>query len=89
MLKDPDVRRAVLALLAQGMITIPEAARLGDVSRPLIRHWCKRAEIDWRKARAARLLRAWNKELSRKVNRVHANETFFQNYRTYASRPKT
>lgn len=56
---DPEARRAVVALMRRGAITLPEAARLAGVSRPVVRYWCKAAGIDIGKARSAVLAKAW------------------------------
>ena len=60
---DPEARRAALALLSQGMITIAEAVELAGVSRQLMHHWVRRAGIDWQRIRQARLAAWWRKEL--------------------------
>jgi predicted HTH domain antitoxin len=58
---DEAARRAAIALLAAGEITAAEASRLAGVSRQLMAHWIKRAGIDWRRIRAARLAKEWRK----------------------------
>lgn len=54
-----------MALLARGMVTPAEAARLGKVSRQLVRHWLKAAGIDWRKAWQARQAAIWHQEIAK------------------------
>jgi predicted HTH domain antitoxin len=62
---DEATRRAAIALLSRGDITAPEAAKLAGVSRQLMAHWIKRAGVDWRRIRDARLLKAWRKARAR------------------------
>jgi DNA invertase Pin-like site-specific DNA recombinase len=52
---------AAIALLDLGMATPSEIARLAGVSRQLVLHWAKRADINWRRARDERLAREWGK----------------------------
>lgn len=61
---DPDARRAVVTLMRRGVITLPEAARLAGVSRPVVRYWCKAARIEIGQSRAAVLAKAWRKVLN-------------------------
>lgn len=58
---DPDARRAVVTLMRRGVVTLPEAARLAGVSRPVVRYWCKAAGLEVGKARAAVLSKAWHR----------------------------
>ena len=62
---DPDARRAVVLLMGRGLITLPEAARLAGVSRPVVRYWCKIAGIEIGQAREARLSKEWRKAMRR------------------------
>lgn len=62
---DPEARRAALTLLAQGQVTLSEAAELAGVSRQLVRYWANVAKLDWRKARSAYLAKLWRKEIKR------------------------
>lgn len=55
--KDAAARKAAQKLLAQGLASPAEVARLAGVSRQLVNHWAK--AIEWRKAREARLAREW------------------------------
>lgn len=62
MAKDAEARRIVVALMAAGLVTLPEAAQLAGVSRHLVRYWCTRADVDWKRVRNMRLARWWSKE---------------------------
>ena len=62
--KDPDAKRAALALLSKGLITKAEAADLAGVSRQLVQHWARDIPID--KARNAILGKLWRQEMRRK-----------------------
>lgn len=61
---DPDARRAVVLLMRRGMITVPEAARLAGVSRPVVRYWCRAAGIEIGQARGAVIAAAWRKAMA-------------------------
>jgi hypothetical protein len=63
MRKDPEAKRAVLLLIARGMITVPEAAQLAGVSRQLIHAWCGSKRMSTTRARQAKITRAWRKAL--------------------------
>lgn len=52
-------------MLAKGLATPSEIATLALVSRQLVESWAKAAHINWREAKAARLLGAWLKEIDR------------------------
>jgi hypothetical protein len=69
MRKDPEARRCALAMLASGMMTLPEAAAHAGVSRHLVRHWAKVAGIDWKRVRSTRCAVWWQKEM-RNGNRL-------------------
>jgi transposase-like protein len=62
---DPDARRAAVALLRRGTITVSEVAALAGVSRQVVRYWCKAARIDIGKARSLMLAKAWRRTLRR------------------------
>ena len=62
---DGNIRRAAMALLARGDVTAAEATELAGVSRQLMHHWIKRANMDWERIRQRRLLKAWRKEIGR------------------------
>jgi hypothetical protein len=62
--KDPAAKRAALALLAQGLITKAEAARLAGVSRQLVGHWAGDMPIE--RNREQYLSKIWRKALARK-----------------------
>lgn len=57
-------KRAALALLAKGLASQAEVARLAGVSPQLITHWSK--EIPIKRNREAVLAKLWAKELARK-----------------------
>jgi hypothetical protein len=50
-----------IKILAEGLATQSEVARLAGVDRQLVRHWAMRAGIDPAKARAQLLAKLWNK----------------------------
>jgi hypothetical protein len=58
-------RLASLKLLRLGVASPSEVSALAGVSRQLIRHWVVAADLNWRKARAAALAKAWQKVLRR------------------------
>lgn len=60
--KDAEARRIVVSLMRAGLVTLPEAAELAGVSRHLVRYWCTRADVNWKRVRTARNVRAWRKE---------------------------
>lgn len=60
--KDAEARRIVVALMKAGLVTLPEAAQLAGVSRHLVRYWCKRADVEWKRVRTARIGMMWRKE---------------------------
>lgn len=62
--KDDEARAAAVELLRQGLASPSEVAHLAGVSRQLVGHWAK--EINWRKARAATLAKAWRKATGRR-----------------------
>jgi hypothetical protein len=59
--KDAEARRIVVELMAAGLFTLPEAARWAGVSRHLVRYWCTRAGVDWKRVREQRLTAWWRK----------------------------
>ena len=61
---DQEARSAALALLARGMLTPGQAARLAGVSHQLVRYWLKTAGIDWRRAWARRQASMWRREIA-------------------------
>lgn len=61
--KDEKVRNAALSLLRKGLVTQAEAAELAGVSRQVMNYWAQ--GINWRKARAATLSKAWRKAFRR------------------------
>lgn len=56
---DPVAQARALNLLARGLISMAEAARLCGVSRPTVHRWCVAAGIDAPKVRAARAAAEW------------------------------
>lgn len=63
--RDHPARAAAVAMLAKGLATLSEVAHLADVSRQLVRHWAKRADIDAPTVREARLQQMWRKQMGR------------------------
>lgn len=61
--KDTATKAAALRLLARGLITQSEAARLAGVSRQLVAHWAKGLDVE--PAREARLAQIWSKSMGR------------------------
>jgi hypothetical protein len=61
MTHDDSTKKTVLKILAAGLATQSEMARLADVDRQLVRFWCKREGIDPVKARHQVLAKVWNK----------------------------
>lgn len=59
--RDGVARKAAQSLLSRGLATPSEVSRLAGVSRQLVDHWAR--EIDWRKARAAQLAKAWRQRV--------------------------
>ncbi len=57
MTDETTTKRAALKLLAKGLVTQSEAARLAGVSRQLMRHWAREIPVD--KARDSLLARLW------------------------------
>jgi transposase-like protein len=58
-------RRAALEMLAEGLATHSEVARLAGVDRQLVRHWAMREGIDVSKTRAARLRETWRSKVGK------------------------
>jgi hypothetical protein len=54
-------RQVAIKILAEGLATQSEVARLAGVDRQLVRHWAMRAGIDPAKARTQVLAKLWNK----------------------------
>lgn len=63
MSKDVEARRAVVSLLARGVITMPEAAMLAGVSRQLLRYWVRQAGVQHERARKGVITKLWRKAL--------------------------
>lgn len=59
--KDDAARRAAVAMMRRGDATPAEAAQMAGVSRQLASYWAKVADIDWEKARSAKLREIWNR----------------------------
>jgi hypothetical protein len=58
-------RLASLKLLSLGIASPSEVSALAGVSRQLVHHWLNASDLNWRKARAATLAKAWQKVLRR------------------------
>ena len=63
MMKDLQARRAAVAMLAKGLMTVPEVAALAGVSRQLVRHWAR--HLRWAAIREHRNAKLWRKEIGR------------------------
>lgn len=63
-MKDQAAKAAAIALLAKGLASQSEVARLAGVSRQLVRHWAKDIDVD--RNREALLSRLWRREMARK-----------------------
>lgn len=57
MANDDRTKRAALSLLARGLVSRTEAAKLAGVSKQLMGHWAK--DLDVEKAREAALAKLW------------------------------
>lgn len=64
-MKDDEVRRVALALLARGLMKPSDAAEFGGVSRQLVNKWLKKAKIDWKRVHYGVLRKHWNREMRR------------------------
>jgi transposase-like protein len=62
-MRNEDIKRAALALLAKGLVTMSEAARLAGVSRQLVRYWARDIPVD--DVREQLLLKMWARKLGR------------------------
>lgn len=60
---DREARRCVVAGVARGLITIPEAAMLAGVSHQVVRYWCRR--INWKRVRHRRISDWWTRAMKR------------------------
>jgi hypothetical protein len=58
-------RRVVIEILAEGLATQSEVARLAGIDRQLVRHWAMRAGINVSKARGARLREIWRTKVGK------------------------
>lgn len=56
-------RAAAVAMVAKGLATPSEVAKLAGASRQLVRHWISREGVDWRAARESRLAHEWQKRV--------------------------
>lgn len=63
--RDPVARRAAIAILKRGLMTVPEVASHAGVSRQLVRYWCKRSRVNFAKVRLTRIGKMWSREISR------------------------
>ncbi len=62
---DPEAKRAALALLARGLITIPEAAKLAGVPRYTICRWVRGKRERFGRTRDTKIADMWRRELQR------------------------
>jgi transposase len=53
--KHDEARRIAVDMLGAGLAMLPEVAQALGVSRHLVRYWCERAGVDWKRIRAARV----------------------------------
>lgn len=60
--KDPAAKATAISLLAKGLASQSEVARLAGASRQLVRHWAADIPID--QARDAVLAKLWRAELA-------------------------
>lgn len=66
-------RRAAIALLRSGLVSLSEVAELAGVSRQLVHWWSKHDGIvDWQPKRTAYLKRTWAKRLAKEKSAVDA-----------------
>lgn len=63
---DPAARWAAIGLLARGIITIAEAAKLAGVSRQLMHKWVDIARVDHRRIRRRRIAQLWRRAIRKK-----------------------
>lgn len=61
--RDQSARRAAIAILKLGIMTVPEVAAYAGVSRQLVRYWCKRANVSFAKIRSERIAKVWASEV--------------------------
>jgi hypothetical protein len=61
MTTDDITRKAALKLLRNGVASPSEVAKLAGISRQLMRFWITDDKLNWRKARAAALSKAWRR----------------------------
>ena len=57
--KDQEARKAIMSLLCEGLVTVPEAAKLAGVSRQVVRHWAR--YIRWADIRLHRISKEYRK----------------------------
>ena len=68
MSRPPDdvvAKQVTMSLLAMGVGTPGEIAEFAGVTRQVVENWARRAGIDWRRIKRAKLARAWRKEMAR------------------------
>lgn len=66
---DKEAKRAALALLIRGQITVPEAARLAGVSRFTICRWVAGRREKFDQTRNHRIAKLWRREIARPPRR--------------------
>lgn len=63
-MKDPEAKRAALAMVAEGYCEPHEAAEVAGVSLQLMHAWLKRAGIDWRRIRKRALAKRFARHMA-------------------------
>jgi hypothetical protein len=61
---DPVARSIALSLLARGLASPGELAEVAGVSRQVVENWARRALVDWRRVKRAKLAKAWRREMA-------------------------
>ena len=65
----PRARRAAVAAIRRGHLTMAEVADLAGTSRQLVAYWCAQAKVDARRARERYIAAEWTDAL-----RAYGNE---------------
>jgi len=63
-MKDPEAKRAALAMVAEGYCEPHEAAEVAGVSLQLMHAWLKRAGMDWRRTRKRALAKRFARHVA-------------------------
>jgi hypothetical protein len=61
---DPIARSIALSLLARGIASPGELAEFAGVSRQVVENWARRALVDWRRVKRAKLAKAWRRAMA-------------------------